>query len=196
MNAIIHTKNAFNNNLMLDIDEKVLHKNNSKSSFKNNKKNNSKRYFRERKIPSFKNKNYPTKPKTNYNDKKHGRFMKYNMINNYGNLPDIEYVTTSLDDFDDYGILGALICEKDKMLKITFLDSITKKYVIEDYEMMVSGIEPYVWIPPVEYIEPEIQYEIIWKYLDYEFYKYERPYIYKSKIEGGPSIRFYDISRL
>jgi len=196
MMNVIHTKNAFNNNLMVDIDEKVLHKNNSKSSFKNNKKNNSKKYFRERKIPSFKNKNYPTKPKTNYNDKKHGRFMKYNMINNYGNLPDIEYVSTSLDDFDDYGILGALICEKDKMLKITFLDSITKKYVIEDYEMMVSGIESYVWIPPVEYIEPEIQYEIIWKRLDYEFYKYERPYIYKSKIEGGPSIRFYDISRL
>ena len=59
---------------------------------------------------------------------------------------------------------------------------------------MISGIEPYLWIPPIEYIVPEVNYEIIWKYLDYVFHKRERPYIYKSKIEGGPCIQFYDIN--
>ena len=99
------------------------------------------------------------------------------------------------DNIDDsVSILGALIYENDEPLKITFLDSITKKYVIQEYKMMISGIEPYLWIPPIEYIIPEIKYEIIWKYLDYEFHKRLRPYIYKSKIEGGPSIEFYDIN--
>ena len=46
--------------------------------------------------------------------------------------------------------------QKDNTLKITFLDSITKKYVIEDYIMPDTGIEPYVWILPIEYISPEI----------------------------------------
>lgn len=101
------------------------------------------------------------------------------------------------DNIDDnIGILGVLIYEKDETLKITYLDSITKEYVIQEYKMMISGIEEYLWIPPIEYIEPEINYEIIWKHLDYEFCKRERPYIYKSKLEGGPSIRFYDISKL
>ena len=204
MDVILHTKNACNNNFMFDIDGEVFPKNNNKSSSKNNKKNNSKKYYRKRNIPSTANKNYPTKPKSNDKDTKHSRYMKYNMINDYGNVPDmhIEYISKQIIQSDneekDNGILGALICENDKILKITFLDSITKKYVVEPYEMMVSGIEPYVWVPPEEYIEPEIQYEIIWKRLDYEFYKYERPYIYKSKLEGGPSIQFYDydISKL
>ena len=68
--------------------------------------------------------------------------------------------------------------------------------VIEDYILPDTGIESYVWIPPIEYISPEINYEIIWKYLDYEFHKHERPYIYNSKMEGGPSIEFYNISKL
>lgn len=206
MNVILHTKNAFDNNIMFDIAEEVFPRNNSKSSSKNNKKNNSKKYYRKRKIPSTTNKNYPTKPKSNDKDTKHSRYMKYNMINDNGNNANYEneYINwkgnINMDNNDDFNdcILGALICENDKMLLITFLDSITKKYVVEPYEMMVSGIEPYVWVPPEEYIEPEIQYEIIWKRLDYEFYKYERPYIYKSKLEGGPSIQFYDydISKL
>ena len=69
-------------------------------------------------------------------------------------------------------------------------------YVIEPYEIPKEGIEPYVWIPPVEYIEPEIKYDIIWKRLDYEFYKYERPYIYNSPLEGGPNIKFFSLSSL
>ena len=166
----------------------------------NKKNNNNKKYYRKRGV-NKKNKKYPTKPKSNENDdKKHNKYMKYNMINYNGNIVDYktdyvnwkEYIIND-DNTDDIGILGALICEKDNKLKITFLDSNSKKYIIEDYEMMVSGIEPYVWIPPVEYIDPEVHYEIIWKHLDFEFYKYERPYSYKSKLEGGPSIQFYDI---
>ena len=180
------------------------------NNYINNKKTNHKKYFRKRKI-NKRCKKYPTKPKTDKQiDTKYERFMKYNTINHYGNIVDnnieyvnwkdnIEYVNwkdnivyDNNDKFDD-GILGALICEKDNILKITFLDSITKKYVIEDYEIPDTGIEPYVWIPPIEYISPEINYEIIWKFLDLQFYKYERPYVYKSKLEGGPSIQFYDI---
>ena len=49
------------------------------------------------------------------------------------------------DNIDDsVSILGALIYENDEPLKITFLDSITKKYVIQKYKMMISGIEPYL----------------------------------------------------
>ena len=171
------------------------------NNYLNTKKLNHKKYFRKRKI-NKRCKKYPTKPKTDKQiDIKYEKYMKYNTINHYGNIVDndIEYVNwkdniviDDNNDFDD-GILGALICEKDNTLKITFLDSITKKYVIEDYIMPDTGIEPYVWIPPIEYISPEINYEIIWKYLDFEFYKYERPYIYKSELEGGPSIQFYDI---
>ena len=53
-----------------------------------------------------------------------------------------------------------------------------------------------VIVLPIEYIVPVVNYEIIWKYLDYEFHKRSRPYIYKSKIQGGPSIVFYNVSKL
>jgi len=172
------------------------------SSSKDFKKNNNKKYFRNRGIPTKKNKKYPTKSRNQYQkDKKYSRYEKYNEVNYYGNLPDIDYANWSEtailskdnDDNDDSSIIGALLVNKNNELQITFLDSITKSYVIEPYEMPLTGIESYVWIPPPEYIEPEIRYEIIWKRLDYEFYNYERPYIYKSELEDGPSIQFYDI---
>ena len=187
---------AYHNNLNYNNEKNIC-----KGSFnKNNKKVNNQKYYRKRNIPSKKDKKYPTKSKDKYyKDKKYSRFEKYNEVNYYGNDQDIDYVNwfeTAIDsknNDDESFILGALVVDKNNELNITFLDSISNNYVIESYDMPSTGIESYVWIPPPEYIDPFIRYDIIWKRLDYEFYKYERPYIYKSELEGGPSIQFYDI---
>ena len=167
------------------------------------KEDSNPKYFRKRSVPSKKHKNYPVKPKKDVQyDIKEKKLESYNIINDYGNEANFDYVDwkekfveTQEDDFDE-GILGALLVNKDNTLSITFLDNEKMDYVIEPYEIPKEGIEPYVWIPPVEYIEPEIKYDIIWKRLDYEFYKYERPYIYNSPLEGGPNIKFFELSSL
>lgn len=167
------------------------------------KEDSNPKYFRKRSVPSKKQKNYPVKPKKDVQyDIKEKKLESYNIINDYGNEANFDYVNwkekfveSQEDDFDE-GILGALLVNKDNTLSITFLDNEKMDYVIEPYEIPKEGIEPYVWIPPVEYIEPEIKYDIIWKRLDYEFYKYERPYIYNSPLEGGPNIKFFELSSL
>tara|TARA_B100000287_G_C20487894_1_gene723842 strand:- start:342 stop:968 length:627 start_codon:yes stop_codon:yes gene_type:complete len=167
------------------------------------KEDSNPKYFRKRSVPSKKQKNYPVKPKKDVQyDIKEKKLESYNIINDYGNEANFDYVDwkekfveTQEDDFDE-GILGALLVNKDNTLSITFLDNEKMDYVIEPYEIPKEGIEPYVWIPPIEYIEPEIKYDIIWKRLDYEFYKYERPYIYNSPLEGGPNIKFFSLSSL
>lgn len=167
------------------------------------KEDSNPKYFRKRSVPSKKQKNYPVKPKKDVQyDIKEKKLESYNIINDYGNEANFDYVDwkekfveSQEDDFDE-GILGALLVNKDNTLSITFLDNEKMDYVIEPYEIPKEGIEPYVWIPPVEYIEPEIKYDIIWKRLDYEFYKYERPYIYNSPLEGGPNIKFFELSSL
>ena len=167
------------------------------------KEDSNPKYFRKRSVPSKKQKNYPVKPKKDVQyDIKEKKLESYNIINDYGNKANFDYVDwkekfveSQEDDFDE-GILGALLVNKDNTLSITFLDNEKMDYVIEPYEIPKEGIEPYVWIPPVEYIEPEIKYDIIWKRLDYEFYKYERPYIYNSPLEGGPNIKFFELSSL
>jgi len=167
------------------------------------KEDSNPKYFRKRSVPSKKQKNYPVKPKKDVQyDIKEKKLESYNIINDYGNKANFDYVDwkekfveSQEDDFDK-GILGALLVNKDNTLSITFLDNEKMDYVIEPYEIPKEGIEPYVWIPPVEYIEPEIKYDIIWKRLDYEFYKYERPYIYNSPLEGGPNIKFFELSSL
>ena len=167
------------------------------------KEDSNPKYFRKRSVPSKKQKNYPVKPKKDVQyDIKEKKLESYNIINDYGNKANFDYVDwkekfveSQEDDFDE-GILGALLVNEDNTLSITFLDNEKMDYVIEPYEIPKEGIEPYVWIPPVEYIEPEIKYDIIWKRLDYEFYKYERPYIYNSPLEGGPNIKFFELSSL
>ncbi len=167
------------------------------------KEDSNPKYFRKRSVPSKKQKNYPVKPKKDVQyDIKEKKLESYNIINDYGNKANFDYVDwkekfveSQEDDFDE-GILGALLVNKDNTLSITFLDNENMDYVIEPYEIPKEGIESYVWIPPVEYIEPEIKYDIIWKRLDYEFYKYERPYIYNSPLEGGPNIKFFQLSSL
>ena len=167
------------------------------------KEDSNPKYFRKRSVPSKKRKNYPVKPKKDVQyDIKEKKLESYNIINDYGNEANFDYVDwkekiveSQEDDFDE-GILGALLVNEDNTLSITFLDNEKMDYVIEPYEIPKEGIEPYVWIPPVEYIEPEIKYDIIWKRLDYEFYKYERPYIYNSPLEGGPNIKFFELSSL
>ncbi len=167
------------------------------------KEDSNPKYFRKRSVPSKKQKNYPVKPKKDVQyDIKEKKLESYNIINDYGNKANFDYVDwkekfveSQEDDFDE-GILGALLVNKDNTLSITFLDNENMDYVIEPYEIPKEGIESYVWIPPVEYIEPEIKYDIIWKRLDYEFYKYERPYIYNSPLEGGPNIKFFELSSL
>ena len=167
------------------------------------KEDSNPKYFRKRSVPSKKQKNYPVKPKKDVQyDIKEKKLESYNIINDYGNKANFDYVDwkekfveSQEDDFDE-GILGALLVNKDNTLSITFLDNEKMDYVIEPYKIPKEGIEPYVWIPPVEYIEPEIKYDIIWKRLDYEFYKYERPYIYNSPLEGGPNIKFFELSSL
>ena len=167
------------------------------------KEGGNQKYFRKRSIPSKKKKNFPVKPKNDIQvDIKEKKLESYNIINDFGNQANFEYVDwkekiiESQDNDDNDGILGALLVNKDNTLSITFLDSEKMDYVIEPYEIPKEGIESYIWIPPVEYVEPEIRYDIIWKYLDYEFYKYERPYIYNSPLEGGPNIKFYTLSSL
>tara|TARA_B100000424_G_scaffold266262_1_gene257140 strand:- start:105 stop:788 length:684 start_codon:yes stop_codon:yes gene_type:complete len=167
------------------------------------KEDSNPKYFRKRSVPSKKQKNYPVKQKKDVQyDIKEKKLESYNIINDYGNKANFDYVNwkekiveSQEDDFDE-GILGALLVNEDNTLSITFLDNEKMDYVIEPYEIPKEGIEPYVWIPPVEYIEPEIKYDIIWKRLDYEFYKYERPYIYNSPLEGGPNIKFFSLSSL
>ena len=167
------------------------------------KEDSNPKYFRKRSVPSKKQKNYPVKPKKDVQyDIKEKKLESYNIINDYGNKANFDYVDwkekfveSQEDDFDE-GILGALLVNKDNTFSITFLDNENMDYVIEPYEIPKEGIESYVWIPPVEYIEPEIKYDIIWKRLDYEFYKYERPYIYNSPLEGGPNIKFFQLSSL
>ena len=167
------------------------------------KEDSNPKYFRKRSVPSKKQKNYPVKPKKDVQyDIKEKKLESYNIINDYGNKANFDYVDwkekfveSHEDDFDE-GILGALLVNKDNTLSITFLDNEKMDYVIEPYEIPKEGIESYVWIPPVEYIDPEIKYDIIWKRLDYEFYKYERPYIYNSPLEGGPNIKFFELSSL
>ena len=167
------------------------------------KEDSNPKYFRKRSVPSKKQKNYPVKPKKDVQyDIKEKKLESYNIINDYGNEANFDYVNwkekiveSQEDDFDE-GILGALLVNEDNTLSITFLDNEKMDYVIEPYEIPKEGIESYVWIPPVEYIEPEIRYDIIWKRLDYEFYKYERPYIYNSPLEGGPNIKFFTLSSL
>ena len=167
------------------------------------KEDSNPKYFRKRSVPSKKQKNYPVKPKKDVQyDIKEKKLESYNIINDYGNEANFDYVDwkekfveSHEDDFDE-GILGALLVNKDNTLSITFLDNEKMDYVIEPYEIPKEGIESYVWIPPVEYIDPEIKYDIIWKRLDYEFYKYERPYIYNSPLEGGPNIKFFELSSL
>ena len=167
------------------------------------KEDSNPKYFRKRSVPSKKQKNYPVKPKKDVQyDIKEKKLESYNIINDYGNEANFDYVNwkekfvESQEDNFDEGILGALLVNKDNTLSITFLDNEKMDYVIEPYEIPKEGIESYVWIPPVEYIEPEIKYDIIWKRLDYEFYKYERPYIYNSPLEGGPNIKFFQLSSL
>ena len=167
------------------------------------KEDSNPKYFRKRSVPSKKQKNYPVKPKNDIQvNIKEKKLESYNIINDFGNEANFDYVNwkakmveSQEDDFDE-GILGALLVNKDNTLSITYLDSEKMDYVIEPYEIPKEGIESYVWIPPAEYIEPEIRYDIIWKYLDYEFYKYERPYIYNSPLEGGPNIKFFSLSSL
>ena len=166
-------------------------------------KEDNQKYYRKRSVPSKKQKNYPVKPKKDIQyDIKEKKLESYNIINDYGNKANFDYVdwkeklTDNQEDDYDNGILGALLVNNDNKLSITFLDSEKMDYVIEPYEIPKEGIESYVWIPPVEYIEPEIRYDIIWKHLDYEFYKYERPYIYNSPLEGGPNIKFFELSSL
>ena len=167
------------------------------------KEDSNPKYFRKRSVPSKKQKNYPVKPKKDVQyDIKEKKLESYNIINDYGNKANFDYVdwkekfVESQEEEFDEGILGALLVNKDNTFSITFLDNENMDYVIEPYEIPKEGIESYVWIPPVEYIEPEIKYDIIWKRLDYEFYKYERPYIYNSPLEGGPNIKFFQLSSL
>jgi len=176
-----------------------------KETSTNYSKENNKKFYRKRNIPTKKPKNYQTKPKKDSQvDIKNKKFDDYNYINNFGNDPNVDFdyvgwMETAIDsknNNDDSGILGALLVDKENNMQITFLDSITSEYVIEPYEMPKEGIESYVWIPPVEYINPEIHYDIIWKKLDYEFYKKKRPYIYNSPLEGGPNIKFYNLPSL
>jgi len=58
-------------------------------NYLNTKKTYHKKYFRKRKINKG-CKKYPTKPKTDKQiDTKYERFIKYNTINNYGNIVDM-----------------------------------------------------------------------------------------------------------
>ena len=58
-------------------------------NYLNTKKTYHKKYFRKRKI-NKRCKKYPTKPKTDKQiDTKYERFIKYNTINNYGNIVDM-----------------------------------------------------------------------------------------------------------
>ena len=58
-------------------------------NYLNTKKTYHKKYFRKRKI-NKRCKKYPTKPKTDKQiDIKYEKFMKYNTINNYGNIVDM-----------------------------------------------------------------------------------------------------------
>ena len=58
-------------------------------NYLNTKKTYHKKYFRKRKI-NKRCKKYPTKPKTDKQiDIKYNRFIKYNTINNYGNIVDM-----------------------------------------------------------------------------------------------------------
>ena len=58
-------------------------------NYLNTKKLNHKKYFRKRKL-NKRCKKYPTKPKTDKQiDIKYEKFMKYNTINNYGNIVDM-----------------------------------------------------------------------------------------------------------
>lgn len=58
-------------------------------NYLNTKKIYYKKYYRKRKF-SKRCKKYPTKPKTDKQiDTKYERFIKYNTINNYGNIVDM-----------------------------------------------------------------------------------------------------------
>ena len=48
----------------------------------------------------------------------------------------------------------------------------------------------YYWVPPDSYIYPTIQWELIWKEMDYCLHDYLRSYFY-SETENGPEIQFY-----
>ena len=200
----IQHENALNHiNSVLHINERNISPVIQESCNGYFKEDSNPKYFRKRSVPSKKQKNYPVKPKKDVQyDIKEKKLESYNIINDYGNQANFDYVNwkekiveSQEDDFDE-GILGALLVNEDNTLSITFLDNEKMDYVIEPYEIPKEGIEPYVWIPPIEYIEPEIKYDIIWKRLDYEFYKYERPYIYNSPLEGGPNIKFFELSSL
>lgn len=90
MNTKVYIKTSFKyNNNTNDNIEKDEYDYNKRLYSKSNQKNNHKKYFRKRKI-NKRCKKYPTKPKTNKQiDIKYEKFMKYNTINNYGNIVDM-----------------------------------------------------------------------------------------------------------
>ena len=91
------------------------------------KEDSNPKYFRKRSVPSKKQKNYPVKPKKDVQyDIKEKKLESYNIINDYGNKANFDYVNwkekiveSQEDDFDE-GILGALLVNKDNTYKQVF----------------------------------------------------------------------------
>ncbi len=76
---------------------------------------------------------------------------------------------------------GAFIKYKDENY-VTIYNAIVDTYGI----FKVQGDwSHYYWTPPQEYIYPNINWELIWKEMDYCNYGYYRKYIYNKK---GPDI--------
>tara|TARA_B100000427_G_scaffold325724_1_gene333085 strand:+ start:2929 stop:3234 length:306 start_codon:yes stop_codon:yes gene_type:complete len=81
---------------------------------------------------------------------------------------------------------GAYIESKDDRF-VTLYNSVLDTYgvykVEEDWSFMY-------WTPPEKYIHPEIDWESIWKEMDYCIKGHFREYLY-SETKYGPEISFY-----
>ena len=69
---------------------------------------------------------------------------------------------------------------------VTLYNSIIDTYGIYKVNKDYSNI---FWTPPYKYIYPVIDWEKIWKEMDYCFNGYIRPYVYSVTI-NGPEIHF------
>ena len=80
---------------------------------------------------------------------------------------------------------GAFIQHKNSKF-VTIYNSIIDTYGIFKVN---DDWSHYYWVPPQSYIYPEIQWENIWKEMDYCSFGYYRNYLFSETI-NGPEIKF------